>query len=136
MVWLQSRQGQPRLEGLLRLCLVTATTPNVDDRVLKTCRKFREAMTVPKDDHPKILPSILQACRPLLFYKLPPTQVGPAPTAKNIKSQYQPHARMGSTYCTARVDPNRLRTKRQSECENPAFRPRTGHKRMLCFRPY
>jgi hypothetical protein len=117
VVWLQSRQGQLRLEALLRLCLVTATMSNVDDQVLQTCRKFLDAVTVPKDEDPKVLPSSLQACRPLLFSKLPPVRVGPDPTAKTIRSQPQPHARMGSSldmiamlrhhllYCTGGPEP-------------------------------
>jgi ubiquitin-protein ligase E3 C len=95
VVWLQSREGKLRLESLLRVCLVTATSPNVDDQVLKKCMKFVLAVTVPRTNEPKVHPSILNACRSMLLSELPPGTDAKATNTK--KKQPQRHARLGSS---------------------------------------
>ena len=87
--WTQSRQGQLRLESIIRLCLVTATLPNIDNQILQTCTRFLRAVTVPRRDS-SIHASVLQACRPLLLSQLPP------PKAKS-NSRYQRHAKLGAS---------------------------------------
>ena len=92
LVWMQSTGGLLRLENVLKLCLVSATMPNIDDKVLGSITKFLRAALVDTQDS-VVLPSIVQKCRSLLLHSSPPT-VPDETSPKKIK--YHPHAKKGS----------------------------------------
>ena len=111
-VWMQSLQGLVRLESLLRLCLVAATMPHVDSKVLVSVTAFLQAVLVAQDS--KTPSTIVQKHRSLLVSS------SPSPTAERKstqKNKHQPHAKTGSNldifcilryhllYCTGGPDP-------------------------------
>eukprot|EP00980_Cylindrotheca_fusiformis_P001483 scaffold345_cov134-Cylindrotheca_fusiformis.AAC.94 len=69
LLWIQTLQGQMRLQNLLRLCLCVMTVSS-DESITKTCSDFIFAVTLPSDN-PNINPLVLRTFRTLL---LPPAQ--------------------------------------------------------------
>jgi hypothetical protein len=112
-VWMQSRQGLARLESLLRLCLVAATMPHVDIKVLGSATSFLQAVLVAQDS--KTPSTIMQKYRSLLVSSF--TQSPTVETKSTQRNKPQPHAKTGSNldifcilryhllYCTGGPDP-------------------------------
>ena len=85
LVWLQSSEGKIRLELLLRVCIVTATTSNVDPNVLKSCMAFIQSVLIPRSDDKDLTVnrSIMNACRNMLLSEINPAEevAGPHPSS-------------------------------------------------------
>jgi ubiquitin-protein ligase E3 C len=91
-VWMQSRQGLARLESLLRLCLVAATMPHVDIKVLGSVTTFLQAVLVAQDSKTPF--TIVQKYRSLLVSSSTPSPT--AETKSTQKNKPQPHTKIGS----------------------------------------
>jgi hypothetical protein len=91
-VWMQSRQGVARLESLLRLCLVAATMPHVDIKVLGSVTTFLQAVLVAQDS--KTPSTIVKKYRSLLVSSSTPSPT--AETKSTQKNKPQPHTKIGS----------------------------------------
>jgi hypothetical protein len=98
VVWSQTRQGQSRLETLLRLSLVTVTATSVDPKVLDTIITFLRGVLV--TEQVAVPPTVIQNCRALLLSISPPCAVFPAPSGSpsstSSSARIMLHARMGS----------------------------------------
>lgn len=99
LVWLQSKLGQWRIEALIRLALVTATSSNVDEAVVVSCLEFLRAIAGTSGESSSnqvVQASIVAFGLSRLWSPSPPSNQIPTPT--HSKSfQTSPVALFGSS---------------------------------------
>lgn len=94
LVWIQSLQGQLRLQNLIRLCLCVMTASS-EEKTLMTCSDLILSITIPSNN-PNVHPSVLKTCRSLLLPPLPTRIVVPTPPKTGAKKTSLFFARVGS----------------------------------------
>ena len=101
LVWKQSREGRLRLEGLIRLCLVTLTAPRVPASVLDTCIQFLGGLV--RGSSPSALS---EYCCPILLSSIP-IPLGPLEKKRSTSGrnnhQKCPHAKQGTNLDLFRI---------------------------------
>lgn len=98
LVWIQTKSGQIRLEGVLRVLLVTITTLNVAQEVQMACHDFLAAVLGTSTDK-TVPPKVVTYCAKelKLLSSAAPSPPTTQPTAQSLRTQPKPISILGSS---------------------------------------